>query len=365
MNAAEHSAMLQQAYVAVGDPLRWDALRGQWANALEADSSLLFTPGDQFGAQPIHGHRFDFETARSYGEYYHLHDVWTQSGRSRGLFKAGQVGCGERLVAQGDLHRSAFYNDFLRRMGQEWLLCSVLFEHGNPQGLPETVLSFYRRPGRRAFGRGATAALQRALPHLQRCMMLHHELLRARTDRTLCEARLDPLGIGVVLLGADDRMQFANPQAEVWLHTSAPGASATPPVLPQLQQLNRLARQGHYTGQRFNTAQGPLYAMATPNHRFAQSTPPLAGAGGCVIWLIGPRAQQRGPLTLAASVFGLTRAEQKVLSLLMDDLAPKRIAQALGVELSTVRSQLSAILQKTGVQRQQELLRLMAAFPIG
>lgn len=361
MRVLHSDELLLQAYEAVGDPSRWDGLLGQWAAALEADSALLFTPGDQFNDQPMHGHQYDFDTARSYGDYFHLHDEWTLTARSRRIFKAGHTGCGEQLVPQNRLRRSVFYNDFLRRMGQEWLLCSVLFQEGNGQAMPETVLSFYRRTGRRAFGRGATAALQKAVPHLQRCLLLHHELLRARADRALMESGLDQLSAGMVMLHADGRVQFANRQAEAVLH-AGPFPVPEPPVLPVLQQLDRRARQGHYTGQRLSTAQGPLLAMSTPGQRTGG---PQSPGSGPVIWLIGAQHGGRGALALAANLFGLTAAEQKVLALLMQDQTPKQIAQALSIQLSTVRTQLSALLQKTGARRQQELLRLIAAFPGG
>lgn len=361
MSTSVEDTLLLQTYDAVGDPAGWDALLGRWADALEADSGLLFTPGDQFSHQPMHGHRYDFETAQTYGEYYHLHDVWTHNGRDRGLFESGHVGCGEMLAPQRRLRQSLFYNDFLRRMGQEWLLCTVLFNQGNAASVPETVLSFYRGPQRRAFGRGAMATLQRAVPHLQRSLKLHHELLRARADRSLFESGLDQIGIGMLLLGADGRVSFANRRAETLLQPAAP---PQPPLLPALQQLDRLARQGRYTGQRVTTAQGPVYAMATPNNRLAASNTPVRGHGA-VIWLIDAQRQGGGAVALAASLFGLTRAEQKVLSLLMEDHTPKEIAHTLEVGVPTVRSQLSSLLQKTGVRRQQELLRLMAAFPQG
>lgn len=364
MSQTTQDALLLQTYEAVGMPARWDGLLGQWATALEADSGLLFTPGDQFNDQPMHGHEYDFETARDYGEYFHLHDDWTLTARSRGLFQAGHTGSGEAIVPQNRLRRSLFYNDFLRRMGQEWLLCSVLFPEGNSQAMPETVLSFYRCTGRRAFGRGATTALQRAVPHLQRCLLLHHELLRARSDRSLIESCLDQLGVGMVMLHADGRVQFANRQAEAALNAVPTHRSAAPPVLPVLQQLDRRARQGQYTSQRLSTAQGPLFAMSTPGQPAALGDL-KSRAPGPVIWLIGARHSDQGALPLAAKLFGLTPAEQKVLSLLMQDQTPRQIAQTLDLQLSTVRTQLSALLQKTGARRQQELLRLIAAFPNG
>lgn len=364
MNPDRHDALIRKTYAAVGEQPLWPGLIAEWAEALTADSAMLFTPGNQFNRLPVIGHRIDFEQAKAYGEYFHLHDVWRFDAQKSRAFLPGTAILGEAAVSQGALHRTVFYNDFLRHMDHEWLMGSVLLPDQNRLGLPETALTLYRRPGRRAFGRDAVHALQRAAPHLQRSLMLHHELLQARAEKTLLQSALDQLGIGVVVLHADGRVRFVNRQAETVLRTHNLQPVNAPPVLPILQQLDRQARQGHYTGQRVETAQGPLFAMGTPGPRSVCShlqTP----AASAVVWLIGARHTGQGTLALAANLFRLTPAEQKVLSLLMQDQTPKAIAQSLGTELSTVRSQLSAILQKTGTRRQQELLRLMAAFPSG
>jgi DNA-binding CsgD family transcriptional regulator len=62
-------------------------------------------------------------------------------------------------------------------------------------------------------------------------------------------------------------------------------------------------------------------------------------------------------------LFGLSAAEARVLPLLLRGASPAQMAGALGVKVSTVRSQLSAIFAKTGTVRQQDLIRLLGSVP--
>jgi DNA-binding CsgD family transcriptional regulator len=366
MNSDRYDALIRKTYAAVGDQNQWPGLIVEWADALKADSALLFTPGGQFNSLPAIGHRIDFEKAKDYGEYYHHHDVWRFDAQEGGFFLPGRTVLGEAVVSQSVLHKTLFYNDFLRQMDQEWLMGSMLMSEDNGLDLPETVLSFYRRPGRPAFGRDVAHALQRATPHLQRSLLLHHELMKTRTERTLLESGLDQLDAGVVLLDSSGRVTFANRPAQTWLrpaiHNDAPPVAS---LLKQLQQLDRRARLGEYCGKRLLTANGVIYAFAAPNNRFAHDANERP-AQGSVLWLLdtsrGVNTAQ-GSLRIAASLFSLTPSEVKVLEMLMEGCAPKEIAQRQEVGLSTVRTQISSVLHKTCTRRQQDLLRLMAAFP--
>lgn len=70
-----------------------------------------------------------------------------------------------------------------------------------------------------------------------------------------------------------------------------------------------------------------------------------------------PVRPERGILALAR-IFRLTCAEARVLAQLADDRTPAEISAALGVSLTTVRTHLQSLYQKTGARRQPELVRL-------
>jgi len=66
---------------------------------------------------------------------------------------------------------------------------------------------------------------------------------------------------------------------------------------------------------------------------------------------------------MLAQSHGLTLAETRVLSGLVDSHEPLRIAAAHGVQISTVRSQISALREKVGVRTIDELLVRVAQVP--
>jgi DNA-binding CsgD family transcriptional regulator len=67
---------------------------------------------------------------------------------------------------------------------------------------------------------------------------------------------------------------------------------------------------------------------------------------------------------VVAATFGLTPAEARVGVELTRGLSPEEIAQTHGVAISTVRSQLRSLFQKTRTTRQTELVSTIASLPM-
>ncbi len=65
-------------------------------------------------------------------------------------------------------------------------------------------------------------------------------------------------------------------------------------------------------------------------------------------------------LPLLQHVYGLTPAEARLALLILEGQSPGRVASALQLSVTTVRTQLSAVLKKTGAQRQSDLVRRLA-----
>ena len=53
-------------------------------------------------------------------------------------------------------------------------------------------------------------------------------------------------------------------------------------------------------------------------------------------------------------------AEARLALLILEGQSPGRVASALQLSVTTVRTQLSAVLKKTGAQRQSDLVRRLA-----
>ena len=70
------------------------------------------------------------------------------------------------------------------------------------------------------------------------------------------------------------------------------------------------------------------------------------------------------PATLLRDLFGLTPAEARLALELAHGASPRDAANRLGVTWNTTRTQLKAVLAKTGTNRQAALVRLLAALSV-
>jgi DNA-binding CsgD family transcriptional regulator len=73
-----------------------------------------------------------------------------------------------------------------------------------------------------------------------------------------------------------------------------------------------------------------------------------------------PRSVLAVPGEAFSKLYGLTRAELRVVLSLASNLAVQEIADELGVAATTVRSHLKSVFLKTGIKRQSDLLQLIA-----
>jgi DNA-binding CsgD family transcriptional regulator len=63
-------------------------------------------------------------------------------------------------------------------------------------------------------------------------------------------------------------------------------------------------------------------------------------------------------------LFGLSRAEIRLASALLQGKKLRDIATDTGLRITTLRTQLSSILKKVGVERQPDLIRILSGIPV-
>jgi DNA-binding CsgD family transcriptional regulator len=66
-----------------------------------------------------------------------------------------------------------------------------------------------------------------------------------------------------------------------------------------------------------------------------------------------------------AEFFGLSRAESRLTAALLIAKRLREVAADSGVQITTLRTQLSSVLRKVGVSRQAELIRVLSNIPVG
>jgi DNA-binding CsgD family transcriptional regulator len=65
-----------------------------------------------------------------------------------------------------------------------------------------------------------------------------------------------------------------------------------------------------------------------------------------------------------AEFFGLSRAESRLTAALLAGKRLREVAADSGIQITTLRTQLSSVLRKVGVSRQTELIRVLSNIPV-
>jgi DNA-binding CsgD family transcriptional regulator len=280
----------------------------------------------------------------------------------------GEVRAFTHISQTDSVRASAFFNEYVR-----------------PQGTADVVaIGLLRAP--KAFGnlqlhRSADAIwvepaewnlLETVAPHLQRAAAVHDLLSRTRATTESLGAAVAAAGFAVFLLTGDCRVVFANAKAEdlvrhgMGLRYEHGRLAATSPALTA--RLHALARQaaspktgeGH-AGGTIELCRGenrpPLVAHVIPLAPIRTVAIFDLDRPAAALFVVDPAAGLGAQIQHFAARFGLTAGETRVLTEIIAGNGLPAAAARLKISERTVRTHAYRILEKTGTNRQTELIR--------
>lgn len=284
----------------------------------------------------------------------------------------------ERTLFAGDsLRGTAFWNEWMAPQDMDWSMGAKIAEA--PKG---SWLIGVQRSGRAAdFDRADLEMLEMLLPTLRRMLSVRERFGEPALAALVSRAAMDSVAFGMIVVDRDGRVVHANAAAEAIIGDRGAGID---------RKHNRLAMR---RPQDDRTLQALIVACCAPDAQ-------LRGAGGyLVIPAVDPRhglSVHVGPLSARAgqqagldrryalllvrarglgridaahlkALFGMTAAEAGVALLLAQGLDIGAIAEAQGCAVSTVRTHLARLFDKTGTGRQGELVALLnqLSLPVG
>ncbi|MEW5787654.1 MAG: helix-turn-helix transcriptional regulator [Pseudomonadota bacterium] len=371
-------------YQAGLEPERWPIVLGRISQAFEADLACIYTPAPAFPEQALYlTHNFSDSTQAQYAAYYHQHDAWTGAANQRDIYIQGLVAFGEELIPQAHLHRTEFYNDFLKPNGMEWIITTALFDGRADPRTPATHMTFTRHRDHTVFQAEQALLIDLIAPHVRRALLAHWRLTEARQLAQTHQDALERLGYGLILLDDTGKHLNHTPLAERLLQqghgvTLRAGRLRTANLEDQ-NVFERLIKQAILglggvlqlrIGQSsFNTQAGCTFLRVTAMPvKSGQSLPHGLPSSpfqrpGVLLLIQAPQASGASITDLHTFVtrHRLTPAELRVLQSLLNDRAPKKIASEQGVTIKTVRTQLSSLFAKTGTRNQRELVKAALA----
>ena len=279
-------------------------------------------------------------------------------------------------VDEATLHASRVYKEFLKPAGVEYSL-GVHF-------MDETTgaaLSVMRGPNDEPFNQSDSDLFGEIIPSVKRAIELHKRLAVLDFEKRAAFEAFDSMPMGLVLIEEKGRVLFANRTAceisenddgfklgndRMFIHMPNEGEE----IFDYIRRAIRSARQ-----QEILSAEGLAVTRPSGERSYELVMMPVwgnhlrYGLGNLddpvvVILITDPDRPQEAPSELLQRLFGLTPAESRVVEWLVAGSSVAEIAEELHLSQHTIREHLSVAFEKTGTERQGQLIKRIMSTPV-
>ncbi|NEU11094.1 helix-turn-helix transcriptional regulator [Methylobacterium sp. BTF04] len=355
------AAVIDRFYETATQPELWRVVLAEYADALGADGAVLL-PGPAAPMMPNCTASLDELLETGMREHWLADNPRLVRGM-RALTDTRRVVTESEIFTPDELDHLPFNADFIGHFGYRWFAGIYLV----PAGGQSILLSAERSRHRERFSRREIESIERAIPHLQRAGQMALRLAEARADGAL--DAFDMMRCGGMLLDATGSVLRMNARARDHLGHGLTVLKGT--IFTQHGPTN--AALGKLIGSVLHhgppSAAPPRQAVAIPR----PDGPPLVVHAAplpavthdvfqrarAMLMVIDPTDEVAPSGALMRQAYGLTAAEARLTDALALGCDLVEIADAHGVTVATLRSQLKAVFSKTGTNRQVQLVNLI------
>lgn len=252
--------------------------------------------------------------------------------------------------------------------------------NGNAAGPLQLTTTFHRSSGEPGFTDEERVLLASITEHLLQVLTMIERSKSLRQVSLACEHALDALNSGVLLVDGFNRVLYANPFIGRLFPVGEVLFAAVEGLQPaSLDEKNRVLtalNQVRESGQEIALAIGYRHPGRSRHFRAilniapqAAGLPPRADndaapASRLRIQVTCQDEQESVTPAQLSQIFGLTHAEGRLAHALSSGLSIDEFARESRISVATARTQLRSVLLKTGQNRQQDLVRLLARIPL-
>jgi DNA-binding CsgD family transcriptional regulator len=365
----ECSATIQCIYDAGLEFDKWPTVLERIADHLGASVACLVRHDLARGAGAMLMVRTDPSFARLYSEHYAKINVFAQRARNQ----PPQTCVTDRMyMPKEELFRTEFYDGFMRPQAVHTLLNVYLLAERECG----TRIAFARSPRHGEWEQEHLDTLRLFAPHVHRAALLNRELAATRLRESGALASLSGLSQAVFLVEAGGRLRFANQAAERMI-AGGDGLTLERQCLVahdrrETARLHRIVGEAADGGPAESSDCTLVVTRPSGRSPYRLVVAPMPAADA---WFLTPSPMaivitcdpdDAVVISIAAVSrrYGLTHAETVVLSEIARGSGLAPAAAAVGVSLSTARTHLQRVFEKTGTRRQAELVRLIADYAL-
>lgn len=348
---------IDDIYEAAVIPEKWQAILDRLAVMADAEGTLLFAacPGEPrwLASEAIQ------ETMKAW-----IASKWYLDNPR-----------GQRLVPREDprfltdldamtaeeINASDFYTELLRPRGLGWCVGTSI---RSPAG-DTLVFSIEKAHAKGPVPRAVAEQLDSLRPHLARASLLSGRLGLDRAKSTV--ATLEAIGLPAAALAPDGRVVSANAgflASEPRIRIGAGNLIQLASAPAQTLLMEAISNAGIASGRIGKSI--PVRA-AGPEPAFVAHVVPLRGggldvfAGALSIVFTTSMIPSASPApSLLQALFDLTPAEARTAGQITEGKSIEQISSTTGISQNTIRTHLKSVFQKTGVERQAELVSLLS-----
>lgn len=366
------SDLVGSIYDCTLDPSRWELTLGEIAQAMAGESAILslndlrhdrLLINKSIGWPPA-----ALEERRKHTSEIHARlSEWFADGPS-----LDEPYVASRQLSADYLQSSAYVRDCLQPLGIADIMHSFLMY--TPTHFSELVIGRHKRDGPITEREIELSAL--LLPHLRRAVTISNVLDVRTIERARMAEVLDALRCGVILTNGEGTILHSNRRAEQMLRnggalqdTGGALSAKTPAAARELREAIQLAARNETALGRsglsicLTDCDAPsLFAHILPMNGSELRTGLSPDAAAAVFIGAPATAFDLDPDAIGNYLrrrFGLTNAEAAVALEMTKGDGREAVAARLGISMTTVRTHLGRIFEKTGVRRQAELVRLL------
>jgi DNA-binding CsgD family transcriptional regulator len=354
--------LVGQIYDAGIEPGRWPEVLETLSDFLEGAATKLTFQNVKTLHSKANSVRMAPEADLIYAQYYYKTNVFLQR---LAKVRAGTLIPVWELLPREVYLRSEFYNDFARPNDMCHPIGVVLV---NDPGA-RVVFTCGSAKSAGEFEAEHLDRLRRIGPHLVRAANVSLRLSRSEFTKNANVEALDRIAQGVLIVATDGEVLFANRAAESLLaeadgiktEKSALGAS----TLADTAQLRRLiaaaAKQSDGAGGVMALPRPPprrpLSALVAP--LTVQSTWLMTSRPAAIVFVADPESVLPMAQDQLRNLYRLTPSEAAVAMAIADGTGLQAAADKLEISLTTARTHLQHVFEKTETRRQAELVRLI------
>lgn len=289
----------------------------------------------------------------------------------------GEIGYDYMLLDEAAMDRDAYYSEFLPKGDMRYFIAGALLRNDEENA----CIAVQRSPRQGHVGEAEIAMMRNLLPHFQQAYATTRRLRSASRSRLMLEEAFDWLSDGVLIVGDDGLVIFANAAArsiagrgdgvkivrgrlDFWVSGANNNYERALAAVQRLRLgLGNLApaEDFHVPDQAGNAA----YLVSVRPMNTASDG--LRQGGALALVFIRSVSRNSSGRLLAREIFGLTEAEGDLAQALVDGVPLRRYADRRRLSMNTVYTHLRHIKAKTGSQRMSELVGKLSAHeaPLG